>query len=122
MTVRHPAIDNQRVEIRRNITPREYESYRSQFDPTRLPVNKLRRCFLFNDHYFQLDLFQSPQSGLVLLEGYLDFDDENFAHSLPPWLECVNVTDDPTYSMYHICRGEMKRRQSLTSEEFPKTN
>jgi hypothetical protein len=45
-------LDNgQRIELRRNITPREYNSYQAQTDPDRLPVKKLRRCFLYNDRY-----------------------------------------------------------------------
>ena len=43
-------LDNgQRIELRRNITPREYNSYQLQTDPSRLPVQKLRRCFLHKD-------------------------------------------------------------------------
>jgi CYTH domain-containing protein len=101
MTVRHPQIDGQRVEIRRNISPREYEAMRAQADPSRLPIQKLRRCFLYNDRYFQLDVYQSPCKGLVLLEAYLDTENgQNVV--LPPFLTCTEVTDNPEYSMYNL--------------------
>lgn len=103
MTVRHPQVDGQRVEIRRQITPREYDSYKSQIDPNRLPVTKLRRCFLYADRYFQLDVFESPREGLVLLEGYLDVSES----LIPDFLECIDVTDDPNYSMFNICKAEL---------------
>lgn len=103
MTVRYPEVDGQRVEIRRNISSREFESYQTQTDPARLPVIKLRRCFLYNDRYFQLDVFRSPKCGLVLLEGYLD---ATSCDDVPEWLNCVDVVDDPEFSMFQISKRE----------------
>lgn len=105
MTTRRD-IDGQRVEIRRNVSPREYESYRSQTDPDRAAVEKIRRCFLYNERYFQLDVYQSPQKGLVLLEGYIDYEKKgsssDISHFIPDFLDCLDVTDNPEYSMYTI--------------------
>lgn len=101
MTIRHPQIDGQRVEIRRNIPPREYEALRAQQDPSRVTITKHRKCFLYNDRYFQLDVYQTPCQGLMLLEAYLDTENGNNI-VLPPFLQCTNVTDNPAYSMYHL--------------------
>ena len=64
LTCRHAQVDGQRVETRRNLSNREYETLKMQCDPTRVPISKLRRCFLYNDGYFQLDIYQSPCPGL----------------------------------------------------------
>jgi CYTH domain-containing protein len=101
MTVRYPQVDGQRVEIRRNISPREYEAMRQQSDPSRVPILKLRRCFLYNDRYFQLDIYQSPRKGLAMLEAYLDTE-QGEEMILPPFLKCTNVTDNTDYSMYNL--------------------
>ena len=73
MTTRHASIDGQRVETRRNLKKREYAALLAQADPDRSSIKKIRRCFIFNDHYFQLDEYIEPCNGLTLLEGYLDF-------------------------------------------------
>ncbi|KAJ3322500.1 hypothetical protein HDV06_003044 [Boothiomyces sp. JEL0866] len=104
-TIRYPPQNGQRVEIRRNINPREFESLRTQVDPTRVPINKVRRCFLFNDRYYQLDIYKSPSQGLVLLEAYLDYD-ETGKIMVPEWLDCEDVTDKPGYSMYDLALKE----------------
>ena len=71
MTIRHPEISGQRVETRRNLNPREYEALRAQSDPSCQIIIKTRRCFLYHDRYFQIDVYQSPLPGLVLLEAYI---------------------------------------------------
>lgn len=114
MTVRHPEVDGQRVETRRILTMREYETLRAQADPSRAIIKKRRRCFLHNDRYFQLDVYQHPNAGLVLLETYLDFDfhnpsvpvsQESIQSRLPEWLELEEVTGNKQYSMYTIAES-----------------
>jgi CYTH domain-containing protein len=114
MTKRYVEINGQRVEIRRNITPREYSILSFQTDRSRMPVCKLRRCFVYKDHYFQLDYFNSPNRGLVLLEAYLDKEGHGEL-DLPDWLDCIDVTDDPQYSMYEMSI----RPESHSSSIFP---
>ncbi|KAI8912746.1 AAA domain-containing protein [Gorgonomyces haynaldii] len=102
MTAR-TTVNGQRLETRRNLQHREFESYRLQADPSRQKIVKIRRCFLFNDRYFQLDLFTSPHKGLVLLEAYLGEDYDHMAHgAIPEWLDVVDVTDDKAYSMFNL--------------------
>ncbi|KAI8893182.1 AAA domain-containing protein [Globomyces pollinis-pini] len=101
LTTRQPNQNGQRVETRRNLLPREYDVLKAQCDPSRKPIHKIRRCFLYKDRYFQLDVYQSPASGLMLLEGYLDYD-SNGRILVPDWIECEEVTDNIDYSMYTI--------------------
>ncbi|KAJ3300094.1 hypothetical protein HK104_004563 [Borealophlyctis nickersoniae] len=111
MTLRYPEVDGQRVETRRNLTFREYEALRAQADPSRAPITKRRRCFLYSDRYFQIDVYRSPRPDLVLLEGYLDYESPNGPDSshriantelLPDWLDLEEVTTDKKYSMFAL--------------------
>jgi CYTH domain-containing protein len=103
ITIRYPNVDGQRVETRRNLQSREYETLLRQSDPRYKPVMKLRRCFLHNDLYFQLDIYQSPQEGLVLLEGYFGIDDpvEQLA---PDWMQLEEVTNQSKFSMAELSK------------------
>ena len=46
----------------------------SQVDPAHVPVYKTRKVFLWEGHYFQMDIYQEPCpercKGLVILETY----------------------------------------------------
>ncbi|KAI8922263.1 hypothetical protein DFJ77DRAFT_17388 [Powellomyces hirtus] len=116
LTARHPEVDGQRVETRRNLRAREYEALRAQADPSRAIIKKKRRCFLYQDRYFQLDVYENPCTGLTLLETYLDFDfhtptspvsSEALNARLPPWLpQLEEVTNDKKYSMFTLAESE----------------
>lgn len=79
----------------------EYEILKSQSDPERYPINKIRKCFIYKDRYFQLDYYKSPNKGLVMLEGYLDAESD-FHSFIPTFLDVVDVTNDKKYSMYNL--------------------
>ena len=42
------------------ITNREYRLLLDQKDLNRFTIHKKRRCFLWNNQYFQLDFYQEP--------------------------------------------------------------
>ena len=42
------------------ITKREYRLLLDQKDLNRFTIHKKRRCFLWNNQYFQLDFYQEP--------------------------------------------------------------
>lgn len=75
----------QRIEIERQISAREFLALLDQGDPTRQTVRKRRRCFVWNQHYFELDTFVSPQPGLMLLEAEMDPGQTRL--DLPPFIE-----------------------------------
>lgn len=68
-------------------------------------VYKVRRCFLWQQTYFQLDIYRQPCNsrcvGLVILETYTTLSAEEL--SLPPFLGIVReVTHDTEFSMYNL--------------------
>src|SRR5207302_9587462 len=46
------------------LTGREYFAMLAQADAERRPVKKRRRCFLFENHYFELDDYREPTASL----------------------------------------------------------
>nr|CAH0100669.1 unnamed protein product [Daphnia galeata] len=112
LTVRRPEVRGQVVEIKTQITSRDYTNMLEQRDPFHLTILKKRRCFLYHNQYFQLDIYKEPCHprchGLVLLETYTTQSLEEFqANKLPDFLDIVNnVTGDPTHSMYNLSLKE----------------
>lgn len=104
-TVRQLRAHNQFVELRRQITHRDYLNLLAQQDDSHYTVHKKRRCFLWQNFYFQLDIYLPPCSprcnGLVLLETYTTLKSSDV--KLPPFLDIIKeVTDDMEYSMYKL--------------------
>lgn len=90
-----------RIETRRILDPREYETMLGQVDLTRTKIVKNRKCFLYKDVYYQLDEYMKPHKGMSLLEVY-GHEDDNLV--LPDWIDALEVTHDPSYSMYNLSK------------------
>jgi len=111
LTVRRPEVRGQVVEVKTNITTRDYFNMLEQRDPFHLTIFKKRRCFLYNNQYFQLDIYQEPChprcQGLMFLETYTTQSLEELQTKLPDFLDIVsNVTGDPSHSMYNLSLKE----------------
>merc|ERR1712117_806268 len=99
--------DGQVIEVKTPVSHREYSNLLGQTDPLHLTVNKTRRCFMYNNQYFQLDIYKEPChqrcSGLMLLETYTTLSPEDFATRLPSFLNIEQqVTGDPAFSMFNL--------------------
>ncbi len=58
MTVRRPETKGQVIEVKTPLTRKDYENLLEHVDGKTLPVYKTRRCFLYNNHQYQLDLYR----------------------------------------------------------------
>ncbi|KAJ3365580.1 hypothetical protein GGF32_008713 [Allomyces javanicus] len=118
LTTRQAPLAGQRVEERRALIAREYEALKHQTDPSRHSIEKVRRCFLWENHYYQLDMFLSPCPGLVLMEAYLAVPEREVGvdkvdglaaasvkNMLPPFIEIEReVTDEAEFSMFNLAK------------------
>ncbi|KAH9525729.1 TRPL translocation defect protein 14 [Bulinus truncatus] len=107
-TIRRPEINDQSVELRMPISDKDYDILLAQRDDQHYTVYKIRRCFLWNNHYFQLDIYQNSAppkcSGLMILELYTT---EMDSPILPDFLTVVKeVTKDPEYSMFNLSQKD----------------
>lgn len=106
-TVRKPELQGQTVEVKQPISQRDYMNLLAHRDDTHLPIFKTRRCFLFQNQQYQLDIYRSPChsrcKGLILLETFTTLAEEELLASLPPFIRVKRaVTGDPAFSMYNL--------------------
>nr|XP_032513456.1 TRPL translocation defect protein 14 [Danaus plexippus plexippus] len=107
----HPT-NGQSVEVRTQLTHRDYLNMLPQRDDAHFTIFKKRRCFIYNNQYYQLDIYRQPTHprcrGLVLLETYSGmYDQDALLASLPMFLTIEKeVTGDPAYSMYNLSLKE----------------
>ncbi|KAI5638503.1 AAA domain-containing protein [Phthorimaea operculella] len=123
----HPT--GQTVEVRTQLTHRDYLNLLPQRDDAHFTIFKKRRCFIYNNQYYQLDIYRQPTHprcrGLILLETYSAYENqEQLLASLPPFLTIVKeVTGDPAYSMYNLSlKEDWKTSKKYYSGENRKTN
>lgn len=89
------------VEIERIVSGREYLTLLQKENVTFSPVIKKRTCFIWENQYFELDSFESPRAGLMLLEAEIDSDDAEV--KLPPFIKIVReVTEEKEFSNAQI--------------------
>jgi len=116
-------------ELKQAITRRDYIILLAQKDQRRSSIYKKRRCFISNNHYYQLDVYlepcQSKCRGLILLETYTVDNSPDFVNKLPSFLNVLReVTGDQQYSMYNLAlkdEGQEIRdiRRRIKSEGGP---
>ncbi|XP_063603821.1 TRPL translocation defect protein 14-like [Penaeus indicus] len=106
-TIRKPEQLGQIVEVKTAISQRDWNNMSAQADEHHYPIYKIRRCFLHNNQYFQLDIYQKPChqrcEGLILLETYSTLPSEELQRRLPSFLNIeAEVTGRPDYSMFNL--------------------
>lgn len=110
-TLRRPKVKGQVVEVRTQLSHRDYLNILAQRDDSHFTIYKKRRCFLFNNQYFQLDTYREPGHprcrGLILLETYSTLEEDELRRRLPAFLDIVQeVTGNPAFSMFNLSLKE----------------
>ncbi|RUS69761.1 hypothetical protein EGW08_022475, partial [Elysia chlorotica] len=108
-TIRRPEINDQSVELRMPISEKDYEILLAQRDEQHYTVFKVRRCFLWNNQYFQLDMYQVVHTlicwSLMLLET---FTTQKNVPELPGFLKVEReVTTESKYSMFNLSQKSL---------------
>lgn len=92
---------NEQIETERQIGKNLYESMLQQADPYRVTIRKHRKSFIWKGQYFELDSFESPAPGLVILEtkGIAKQESVKF----PPFIHVKeDITGNTQYYNYNI--------------------
>ncbi|XP_031780346.1 TRPL translocation defect protein 14 isoform X4 [Nasonia vitripennis] len=110
-TLRRPKMCGQVVEVKTQLTHRDYLNMLAQRDDSHFTIFKRRRCFLINNQYFQLDIYREPGhprcKGLMLLETYTALPSDKLENILPQFLTIEKeVTGNPDYSMFNLSLRE----------------
>jgi adenylate cyclase len=102
-TVKRSLGDLVREEFEREIDKAEFDRLCLDADPERGPIRKIRISFPYIGHTMEVDIFEQPRPGLVLLEVELARPDEPL--SLPLGLGIAReVSTDPAYFNATIAR------------------
>lgn len=83
------------------ISASEFIKLSKNQDPATDTIRKYRYCFVYNNQYFELDIFLEPRRlrGRCLLE--IELTEENDKVDLPPFLDIEReVTDEPEFKNY----------------------
>lgn len=101
-TIKSPGPNGEgRFEIEKHISPKKYEQMLQKLYPASKQINKTRYCFLWNAQYFEVDVFGTPYSNLVLMER--ERTDANDKTELPNFIDIErDVTGTGLYSNYTL--------------------
>jgi len=92
-----------RVEQEEKITQKEYYYLLQQADPALKQFSKERYCFVYDNLYFQLDVYPFWKD-YAILEIELTAEEQKI--ELPPFITLVKeVTDDPTFKDYSLAQS-----------------
>lgn len=88
--------ETERIETERNISYNQYVSMLALADPTRQSIHKIRKSFIWEGQYYELDQFIDPDPGFSVLEmDAIAFDEET---KFPPFIKVIkDVTGIPRY-------------------------
>ncbi|CAB4068062.1 TRPL translocation defect protein 14 [Lepeophtheirus salmonis] len=108
-----PSAVLEKEELKENgaILIQDYLHLSNQQDRSHFPIIKTRRCFMYNDQYFQLDIYEDPVHercrGLMFLETYTTKSVKEITENLPPFLDIDSeASGDPAFSMFNLSLHE----------------
>jgi len=104
-------VSGQVIEVKTPLNHRDYSTLLAQEDPSHFLVYKTRRCFMWKNQYFQLDIYRDPChtrcKGLMLLESYTTLKGDALLGAMPTFLNLgPQVTGDPAFSMFNLSLKE----------------
>ena len=87
--------ENERIETERNISYNQYMSMMAMADPTRQSIHKIRKSFIWEGQYYELDQFIDPDPGFSVLEMDSEQGEEP---KFPPFIKVIkDVTGNAKY-------------------------
>lgn len=96
-------------ETEREIDQKEYEKYLKKSNSEKVPVEKTRFVFKFNDQIFELDVFKGPLKGLAILE--IELEDKEDKIELPPFLKVIKeVTKDKRFTNFALADKKLHEK------------
>jgi CYTH domain-containing protein/predicted ATPase len=93
--------NHEQIEVERQISNNLYDSLLQQADPYRHTIRKKRNSFIWKGQYFELDSYESPMPGLMILETKGVTNDETV--NFPPFIHVIkNITGIADYYNYNL--------------------
>lgn len=102
-TVKNKLSSDQRIETERQISVEEYNEFLKYADPQKITIHKVRKCFVYENQYFELDRYVYPDNKINLLEIEGDYTNEQI--KFPPYLKILEeVTENSDYYNINIAK------------------
>ena len=99
-TEKTPVSDIERIEKERKITMQEYVSLLAEADNTLHQVMKERICFVYDNQYFELDIYPFSDTQAII---EIELSDKASDVAFPPFLKCIKeVTNDDRYKNHSL--------------------
>lgn len=99
-TEKKPVSPGVRIETERKISEKEYLNYLLETDCKKRQIRKTRYCFLYNNLYYELDIYPFWDDQAIL---EIELSSESSAFEIPEFIVPIkDVTDDPAYSNYQL--------------------
>ncbi len=93
--------DKEWLQTERQISNNLCKSMLQQADPYRQTIKKTRNSFIWKGQYFELDMFDAPVKGLMILETKGIASDESV--KFPPFIRVIeDITGNKKYYNYNI--------------------
>ncbi len=94
-TIKKRVTDTKRIEIETRISKDEYLRLLLDADTTRHQIRKNRYCLMYNNQYFEIDIYPFWQDKAIM---ELELNDENQKIDYPKGIKIIKeVTNDPNY-------------------------
>lgn len=92
---------NEELVTERQVNNSLYESLLQQADPYRHTIKKNRKSFIWKGQFFELDEYETPTKGLIILETKGISEHSNL--KLPPFLKIIeDITGNEKYYNYNL--------------------
>lgn len=92
-----------RIEVERRLTKNEYVSLIGKADTRRKQINKTRYCFVWNNKYYELDVFEFWKDKAMLKVQLTDRDSEV---EIPEFLQVIkDVSNNKNYTNYALAQN-----------------
>lgn len=92
----------ERYEIEKRLSSKEYINLLAEVDNNLKTIKKTRYCFVYNNQYFELDIYQECEDKAIL---EIELNSVNQEIEIPKFLEVIKeVTEDNRYKNYSLSK------------------
>ena len=110
----------ERLEQENKITPDEYISYLAEADTSLHQISKIRRCFIYDNKYYEMDFYPFSDEYAIL---EIELNDINEEINLPPLTFIKEVTNDEHFRNHYLAKtlsfnieSDVKEKKLMESE------
>lgn len=95
-TTKKKVAKNKRIEVEKKISKDEYLNLLMYADTSKKQIRKTRFCLMFDNHYFEIDVYPAWKDKAIM---EIELNDDNEEFKIPEFIKVIKeVTNDENYS------------------------